>query len=271
MLSDASLWYNVGDWGDYGLAVPNVGNDIDTDNSAIKRLFEGFGRQLFDVMWHPDAMSSAPPTVNTIQRICRLCTRARDILAARAVPPGTFRLEPVHATPAPEELRVYPTPYFNVRNRWMQEYAGLALLCMTEMSQHQESSTPLDISTDFGEIVGGYIHRIYRLVGIELLQLPAANFDQLNFTITDEMLRAYNPGAYYTTVEMTDTVPSTNRKRPTEDDLRPLAEGIPWSCLPKLGRYPSSGGLGTLANSGLQGAGNASASQEGGSSFMVRQ
>lgn len=270
MLNDASLWYNVGDWGAYGLAVPNVGDDIETDNTAIKRLFESFGRQLFDIMWHHDALSSAPPTINTVQRVCRLCTRARDVLAARAVPPGKLRLEPVHATPAPDELRVYPTPYFNVRNRWLQEYAGLALLCMAEMAQHQESSTPLDISTDFGEIVGGYVHRIYRLVGIELLQLPPANFDKLDFTITDEMLRTYNPGAFYTSVEMTDTVPSTGRKRPTEDDLRPLAEGIPWSQLPKLGRYPSSGGLGTVANSGLPGAG-ATAGQGTGSSFMVRE
>lgn len=267
MLNDAFLWYNVGDWADYGLAVPNVGDDIETQNTTIKKLFETMGRHLFDVMWHHDAASSAPPSVNTVERICKLCVRARDIVAARAVPPGKFRLEPSHAAPAPEQFRVYPTPYFKVRNTWLQEYAGLALLCMTEMAQHQENSTPLEISTNFGEIVGGYVHRIYRLVGIELLNLPPVTFDKLDYTITDEQIRAYNPGVYYTSTEMTDTVPTSVRNRPTEDDLKPLAEGIPWSFLPLLGRHPSAGGNGSLANSG---DGTSSGTNGGNSSFLVR-
>lgn len=254
MLNDAFLWYNEGDWSDYGLAVPNVGNDISTQNSTIKNLMETMGRNLQNIMWHNDARKSSPPSVNTIERLCKLCVRARDIISSRAVPPGTKNLEATHAVPAPEEFLIFPVPYFKVRNSFLKDYCGLALLCMTEMAQHQENATPLEISTEFGKMVSGYIGRIYRRVGVELLKLPAEPFDtQASFTISAEQIAAYNPALYFTSTEMIDTVPDLTNW-PTEDDLEPLTNGIPWSTLPKLGRYPSAAGLGSLADSGIAGA-----------------
>lgn len=262
MLNDAFLWYNVGDWSNYGLAVPNVGNDTQTQNTTIKNLMETMGRNLQNIMWHNDARKSTPPTVNTIERLCKLCVRARDIISSRAVPSGTRNLEATHAVPAPEEFLLFPVPYFKVRNSWLKDYCGLTLLCLTEMAQHQENATPLEISTEFGKLVSGYIGRIYRRVGIELLKLPAAPFDAPDFTISDEQIASYNPGLYFTSTEMIDTVPDLVNW-PTEDDLEPLTDGIPCSQLPLLGRYPSAAGNGSMANSG----GSSSAGSEN-SSFI---
>lgn len=237
-MNDAFLWYNIGEWGKYGLAVPNFSNDTKSQNSTIRYLTEVVGRNLQALMWHPDARLRTPPTINTITKIHKLCTRARSILAGRAVPPATQNMESAHALPAPEEFLLYPTPYFKVRNPWMKEYTGLVLLALTEAIQHQENARPIEISEGFAGLFGQYIHRAYRLVATELLRVPVADASKLDFTLTDEQLRAYNPAVWFTSTEMIDTVPSMD-EQPTEDTLEVLTNGIPISQLPVLGRWPS--------------------------------
>lgn len=237
MTDDSFLWYNVGQWDQYGLAVPNFGNDPNTQNSTIRNLVETFGRNLQAVMWHKDARLSTPPTINTLTRIHKLCVRVRDILASRAVPAGQPAMESAHAIPAPEMFRVYPTPYFLVRNSWMKEWCGLALIALTEAAQHQENASPLEISIDFAKLFGQYTQRIYQRMAVELIKVPLVEAQADNFTLTDAQLAAYNPSAWFTSTEMIDTVPDLINW-PTEDDLKPLTDGIPYGVLPKLGRYP---------------------------------
>jgi len=123
--SDATLWYNVGDWAPLGLAVPNWSDDTESKNGNIRYLLDVMGRNLQAVMFHDDALLRTPPSINTLTRIHKLCTRARDIMASRAVPENELDMESAHAEPAPEVHLVYPTPYFGVRNQWMKDYCGL--------------------------------------------------------------------------------------------------------------------------------------------------
>lgn len=248
MTNDAFLWYNVGDWGKYGLAVPNFGNDTRSQNDTIRYLADVLGRNLQAVMWHPDARLRTPPSINTLTRIHKLCTRARSILAGRAVPSATLNMETAHALPAPEEFLVYPTPYFKVRNQWLKQYAGLILLSLTESIQHQENAKPLEISEAFAGLVGQYVQRVYRLMATELFRVPLADASKPDFTLTDAHLAAYNPSAWFTSTELIDTV-SPLEEWPTEDDLEVLTSGIPISHLPVLGRWPSGPTLAAGAGS----------------------
>ena len=243
--TDAYLWYNVGDWGRYGLAIPNFSNDTRSQNDTIRYLNDVMGRNLQAILWHPDARLRTPPSINTLTRIHKLCTRARSILASRAIPSATLNLETAHALPAPEEFLVYPTPYFKVRNQWLKQYAGLMLLSLTEAIQHQENARPLEISQAFSGLIGQYIHRVYRLMATELFRVPTEDAAKPDFTLTDEHLTSYNPSAWFTSTEMLDTVPSLE-DWPTEDDLSVLTDGIPISQLPLLTRWPN----GPIANSG---------------------
>jgi hypothetical protein len=238
MTNDAFLWYNVGNWGKYGLAVPNFGNDTRSQNDTIRYLTDVLGRNLQAVMWHTDARLRTPPSINTLTRIHKLCTRARSILAGRAVPAATLNMEPAHALPAPEEFLVYPTPYFKVRNQWLKQYAGLILLALTEAMQHQENARPLEISEAFSGLVGQYVQRVYRLMATELFRVPLADASKPDFTLTDAQLAAYNPSAWFTSTELIDTVAPLD-DWPTEDDMEVLTNGIPISHLPVLGRWPS--------------------------------
>ena len=237
--NDAFLWYSAGDWAKYGLAVPNFGNDKASQNDTIRYLTSVLGRNLQGIMVHHDARLRTPPSINTLIRIHKLCTRARSILASRAVPANVLSMETAHALPAPEEFLVFPTPYFNVRNQWMKQYCGLTLLALTEAIQHQENARPIEISEQFAGLIGQYIHRVYRLMATELFRVPVADAAKPDFTLTDAQITAYNPSEWFTSTEMIDTVPSLV-DWPTEDDLRPLTDGIAISHLPVLTPWPSA-------------------------------
>ena len=244
--NDAFLWYNVGDWGRFGLAIPNFSNDTTSQNDTIRYLTDVVGRNLQAVLWHPDARLRTPPSINTLTRIHKLCTRARSILASRAVPANILNMETAHALPAPEEFLVYPTPYFKVRNQWLKQYAGLMLLALTESMQHQENARPLEISEAFAGLIGQYVQRVYRLMATELFRIPLADAIKPDFTISEEQLAGYNPSAWFTSTELLDTVAPLD-DWPTEDDLEVLTNGIPISHLPVLGRWPS-GPSGTIGS-----------------------
>lgn len=267
--TDQILWYNNGTWGRLGYAAPNFGNDPTTINASIAYLVEAIGRNLFGIMQHPDASLRVPPSLNTLTRIHKLCTRARSILAGRDVASGQNKFEPLHATPAPEDFLIYPTPYFKVRNRWLKEYCGLGIMAMTEAMQHTENRVPIDFSVQFSGLIGQYISRIYRLMNIELLAIPEIDAVKPDFTLTDAQLAAYAPEKFFTSSEMVDTVPPLVDV-PTEDDLDVLAQGIPASQLVGLAKYPSGGApsLSGADGSGTSGAGSAGGTS-GGTSFAA--
>lgn len=247
--SDAFLWYNVGQWADYGLAVPNWSDDNKSQNGAIRDFVQIVGRNMQAIMWHTDARLSTPPSINTLSRVHRLCVRARQLLANAAVAPNTPFMEPAHALPAPEEFLVYPVPYFRVKNAWMKRWCGLALLALTESMQHQENARALEISTAFAGLVGQYIQRIYRDMATTLLMVPTVDASKPDFTLTDAQLSGYDPSKWFTSTELIDTVPDLIGW-PTEDRLKVLTDGIPIGYLPNLGPYPESGGIpatGTMA------------------------
>ena len=239
--TDAFLWYSVPPWSQYGLAVPNFSDDTKSQNDTIRYLTDVVGRNLQAILWHADARLRTPPSINTLTRIHKLCTRARSILAGRAVPASTPNMETAHALPAAEEFLVYPTPYFKVRNQWLKQYAGLMLLSLTEAMQHQENAKPLEVSVDFAGLIGQYVQRVYRLMATELFRVPLADASKPDFTLSEAQLAAYNPSAWFTSTEMIDTVPSLE-DWPTEDDLEALTNGIPISHLPVLGRWPAGPG-----------------------------
>ncbi|WP_437230433.1 hypothetical protein SH661x_001966 [Planctomicrobium sp. SH661] len=249
MKNDAFLHYNVGDWANYGLAVPNYGDDIQSQNSTIRLFTDTIGRNLQNIMFHTDARLATPPSINTLRRIHKLCIRARTLFAGRAVPSGTPNMESQHAIPAPEQFRVYPVPYFNVRNQWMKEYCGLVLLSLTEAMQHSENAKVLEVSEAFAGQVSQYIQRVYRTMAVDLFNVPLSEASAADFTLSEAQLGAYNPADWFTPTEMIDTVPDLNNW-PTEDDLQPLTNGILVSHLPTLGRFPGSIPAGSSSSGG---------------------
>jgi hypothetical protein len=127
------------------------------------------------------------------------------------------------------------------------------------MMQHTENRKPYEISTRFSGVAGQYLHRVYRLMATELFGIDPELAKALDFTLSDEAIKAYDPGKWFTSTEMIDTV-SPITMVPTEDDLLLLTDGIPATQLVGLSAYPS----GIPINNG-QLAGTGSGTQSGSS------
>ncbi|WP_425396714.1 hypothetical protein [Aeoliella sp.] len=229
--SDAILHYNVGIFGEAGYAVPNWSNDIGSLNPTIVDWTQLVGRNLFHIMHHEDVDLRIPPSRNTLERIHKLYLRAASILAGRAVPPGERNMEVQHVRPAGEVFRVYPVPYFKVRNPFLKRWAELVLLSLAEAMQHTENRKEMEVSTAFAGLVGQYLRRVYANMAIELFGKDRTAAMADGFTLTEADFAAYNPGEFFTATEMVDTVPRLDRVL-TEDRLELLSEGIPVTELP---------------------------------------
>ncbi len=237
--TDAVLHYNVGEFGRAGYAVPNWSDDVGSLNPQILDWTYLVGRNLFHIMHHEDADLRIPPSINTARRIHKLYVRAANILAGRAVPPGENNMEVVHSRPAGEVFRVFPVPFFLVRNQFMRRWAELILISLAEAMQHTENRKSMEISTAFAGQVGQYIRRVYVNMAIELFGKTRAEATVSGFTLSDADFAAYNPGDFFTQTEMVDTVPRLDRVF-TEDRLDVLAEGIPITELPELKPWPTN-------------------------------
>ncbi|MEM8865626.1 MAG: hypothetical protein AAGF31_08810 [Planctomycetota bacterium] len=237
--TDAVLWYNVGIFGEAGYAVPNWSNDLGSLNPQILDLVDLMGRNLFYMMHHEDVDLRIPPSINTCKRLHKLYLRASNILAGRAVPSGEDNMEVFHSRPAGEIFRVYPVPYFKVRNPHMRRWAGLVLLCLAEAMQHTENRKEMEISTAFAGQIHQYIKRAYTNMAIELFGVDRESALADGFMLQDDQLSGYDPGAFFTSTEMVDTVPRLDRVF-TEDRLEHLAEGLPVTQLPELRPWPTN-------------------------------
>jgi len=237
--TDAVLWYDVGLYGKLGYGVPNASNDIGSLNPNIIDLTNLIGRNLFLVMHHEDTDLSSPPSVNTLLRIHQLYKRCAQIITARAIAPGTPNLETEHVTPAGEVFRVWPIPYFKVRNTFLKRSAGWIMILLGECFQHNENRKSIEISTTFGAMVGKYMDRVYRGMAMEMFGKTLAEASAPNFLLQPADFTAYNPSAYFTSTEMIDPVPALDNVL-TEDRKAFLHMGIPLTELPKLKPYPTN-------------------------------
>ncbi len=236
--TDAVLWYNVGEFGQLGYGVPNFSNDPGSLNPAILDLVSLVGRNLFFIMHHEDVDLTIPPSINTVRRIHKLYIRLGQILASRAVPPGELNMESQHVQPGGEIFKVYPVPYFRVRNTFLRRWAELIMMLLAESMQHTENRKQIEISTNFAGQIGQYMVRVYRSLATELFGKDRETVKVDGFLLTEEELAAYNPAAFFTSTEMIDTVPHLGKVF-TEDRLEVLSQGIPITSLPELTPWPT--------------------------------
>lgn len=237
--TDGVLWYNVGIFGQLGYGCPNFSNDAGSLNPSILDYVELVGQNLFLVLHHEDADLRTPPSINTLQRVHRLYVRASQILGGRAVPPGKPNMETKHVQPGGEFFRVYPVPYFKLRNTYLRRWAGLVMMSLAEAMQHTENRKTIEISTDFAGLVGQYLTRIYRNMAIELFGKSVEQVEVPAFLLTDADFAGYNPSQFFTSTELVDTVAPLGNVF-TEDNLEQLRGGLLTCDLPPLTPYPTN-------------------------------
>jgi hypothetical protein len=190
-------------------------------------------------MHHEDADLSVPPSINTVRRAHKLFIRFGQLITARAVPSGELNFETDHVQPAGEVFRVYPVPFFKVRNKFLRRWAELILMMLAETMQHTENRKTMEVSVGFAGQIGQYMERMYRNLATELFGKTRDEVQVEGFILTEEELANYNPAAFFTSTEMVDTVPHLGHVF-TEDRLKILADGIPVTSLPDLMPWPTN-------------------------------
>lgn len=235
--TDAVLWYNVETFGELGYGVPNPSDDPGSLNPQICDLVYLVGRNLFSIMHTEDVDLRVPPSINTVRKVHRLYVRVGNVLSGRAVPPGTNNMETQHVQPGGEIFRVFPVPYFKVRNHYLRRWATMVMMSLAEMMQHTENRKTIEISTAFAGQIGQYFTRIYSNMAVELFGKTAEEVRAPGFLLTEDDLKSYDPSKWFTSTELVDTVPPLNHVF-TEDRLRILGEGINVTDLPELKPYP---------------------------------
>lgn len=237
--NDSILYYNVGEWGPWGLGVPNWANKIATNNLVIKDLAEMWGLSLVLLMFRPEASLSKPPTFNVVNDVHMLYKRGAKLLTNKAVPENKLNFEPGHSTPPTEVFKVFPVPYFTVRNKWMKRWCGMALRGIGHMMQHNENLISDNISVAFARSTMSFLFWIYKDMCTDLFDLPVDVVEAPNFLLTDEHFKKYAPSEVVLPTESVDVMPSLAFNA-TEDRISVLRRGILLSQMPRLSGYPTN-------------------------------
>lgn len=249
--SDRVLLYDVDPWNKLGFGCPNFGNNHGTLNHAVWGLADQIGRMQLGIMTNVDAQRSQYPSVNTVVRIGKMYNRIRAVFAGRMKTADQARLEEGHATANAMPWNIHPVPFFVpglVRNHFLAEYNRLTMFALTNLYQHSDNNLALTVTAEMAMHVMQYFAEIKRLVAIELLGLPRAQVDTPEFTFTDDLYANY--------ANITNQIPHIEAlaspgpidQRLTEDDLKPLYDGIPSTIIyPLLKAYPvGDNGLGDV-------------------------
>jgi len=237
--TDAVLWYNVGIYGKLGYGVPNPSDDIGSLNPNMIDFSNLIGKTLFTIMHHEDVDMTTPPTIDTLFRIHQLYKRSRQIVAARTRAWNEFALETQHVSPSGEVFRVWPVPFFQVRNSHMKRWARWTMMVLSEIFQHTQNRRQTETYPNVGERIGGYLDRIYYEMATEMFGKKPADAKVEGFLLSEEDFNAYDPAKWFTETEMVDTVPALDNVF-TEDRKAKLAAGVPLHELPKLEPYPAN-------------------------------
>jgi hypothetical protein len=237
--TDSVLWYNVGIYGEIGYAVPNPSNDIGSLNPTMLTFTNSIGKGLFYMMHHEDIDLSTPPTFNTMLRVHQFIKYTRQLVASRTQPENEPAFEVEHVTPAGEIFRVWPIPYFRVRNETMRRWAGYTMYLLAELYQNSENRRTMVVFDKVGERIGGYLGRIYYEMATEFFNKTPEEARAPGFLLTPEDFANYNPSALRPDWEAIDPVPALDNVF-TEDRKAALSAGIPLHELPKLEPYPSN-------------------------------
>ena len=264
--SDRVLLYNVNPWNTLGFGAPNFGENVGTKNTPIAGLVDEIGQiQLFTAT-HEDAMRKQPPSRNTVERIGKMINRVQTVLVNRMKIDNELRLEGVHATATPVNFNIHPVPFFAspiMRNHWLREYNELCMYALTNMMQHSDNNVPLTITEAFAKTVWAYFKEIKMLMGAELLLLDKTTLADDKFLFKDEHYAAYKPSSVTVNIEALDS-PGPLFNLPTEDDLRPLLDGIPANLIASsLKQYVVTGPGDLSGTMPAPGSGAVGASGEG--------
>jgi len=254
-VSDASLFYEIGIFGERGYGVPNFGKNATGEslNVDIERFTSEGGLRISMIMHQSDAIRVDPPSFNVLREIVLFINRARTLLVGRAVGENEPRMQGEKVRSARIPLRVFPCPFFHVDNRLMHDFCQAGFSCLAELFQSTENSLDYDISDKLSEVALRYIRRFQRDLAMDYFGMSKEAAEAADLDLSKHF-DAYTPLIHgFVSAEAFDEVDTLSF--PDATDLGILAKGILIMDLPPLGPYPyGSTGSSTRGSSSAGGS-----------------
>ena len=206
-------------------AIPNVGDNKETHNLAMSRLFEKVGEHLQAFSIRTDCFVPGPPTLGAVKHHHNMFVRLNDLIDANTKRDNVVRLEADHITHERRAFKVYPIRYFDIKNEYCRRWIELGLQSLSNISQLSENTWANDWSIATANEMKKLFREAYRLMAIELFRIPIVEAEDVfnnetPFFLTPEHFTGYDV-SHIPTIEWI--------KHPalgsdfTEDELRPIS------------------------------------------------
>lgn len=212
-------------------AIPNLGDNIETENASVAELVDLLGRGLAYVSNMRDCFCVTVPTIQFCKDVHNLYVRFNSYVDARTKSDIQPRLDLKHITPVRKVFRLYPTRYFDVKNRYARRWIELGLYGISNIAQLSSINT---WTNDFDTISVREIKKpfaeIYRLMAIELFDIPRVEADKPEFRLQAKDFDTYHASDLVPVYELMEH-PFTaffteDRMRPVYSHLTPVPEGV---------------------------------------------
>lgn len=206
-------------------AVPNVGDNSETHNLAVARIFEKIGEHLQAFSNLRDCFVPGPPTIAAVKAHHNMFVRLNNLIDTNVKVSQEERLVAQHVNHERRKFKIYPVRYFDVKNDYCRRWIELCLQGLSNMSQLTENMWQNDYGPETAVEMKKLFREAYRLMCTELFRVPIQDAkaifnDQTPFYLSPEQIKTYD-NTHIPTIEWI--------KHPdlglvyTEDELRPIA------------------------------------------------
>ncbi len=217
-------------------AAVNLGDNTETNNLALARIFEKTNLYLAAMSLRRDCFSPNPPTVGFVKDFHNMFVRFCQMVDAGTKPDNMERLETMHVTNERRMFQRYPVRYWDVKNTYCSRYIELMLQALSNLAQMSDNVWENDWSEVSAKEFKKLPREAYRLMCVELFGVSVSDSvkvfdDKAPFFLTQEHFDKYNVSVTIPNVEWV-THPTIG-SIPTEDEVRnvltpkiPVAPGV---------------------------------------------
>jgi len=207
-------------------AIPNVGDNKETMNLALARLFEKIGEHLQAFSVRTDCFVPGPPTLGAVKHHHNMFVRLCNLIDTNTKRDNMERLEAHHISHERRAFKLYPIRYFDVKNDYCRRWIELCLQGLSNIAQLSENTWGNDWSEPTAKEMKKLFREGYRLMCVELFRVPIATAEKVFSDEEDAFFLAAEDFSVYD-VSHIPTIewikhPALGSEF-TEDELRPIA------------------------------------------------
>lgn len=182
--------------------VANLGDNTETENSAMAELFESINRHMLALSNVRDCFVVNPPSIEAVKAHHNMYVRLMKFIDSRTKADNEARLDFAHITPVRRKFATYPVRYFDQKNRWTRRWTELYLYGLSNLAQMSEANT---WTNDWNVVSAAEMKKpfreAYRLMAVELFDIPLADAKAVDYRLPVSAFENYAPSTLIPTYE----------------------------------------------------------------------